>query len=92
MIYIEKIEIEGFKSYKNKTILEGFDLNFNCITGSNGSGKSNIIDAVAFLLGISTLSIIRACRYKDLLYKDGKNESNYAKVEIIFKSRHFSLI
>lgn len=88
MIYIEKIEIEGFKSYKNKTILEGFDLNFNCITGSNGSGKSNIIDAVAFLLGISALSIIRAFRYKDLLYKDGKNESKYAKVEIIFKSRH----
>lgn len=88
MIFIQKIEINGFKSYKNKTIFENFDLNFNCITGTNGSGKSNAIDAISFVLGLSNLSIIRASRLQDLIYKDGKNVGKTAKVEITFGTKN----
>lgn len=48
--------IEGFKSYGSRTEIHGFDKEFNAITGLNGSGKSNILDAICFVLGISNLS------------------------------------
>ena len=59
---IDQLEIEGFKSYKEKTILKNFGDHFNTITGNNGCGKSNILDSICFVLGISNLNIIRASR------------------------------
>lgn len=54
-MYIEEIIIDGFKSYATRTVVSGFDPTFNAITGLNGSGKSNILDAICFVLGISKL-------------------------------------
>ena len=51
--------IDGFKSYGQRTEIEGFDQAFNAITGLNGSGKSNILDAICFLLGITNLTHVR---------------------------------
>jgi DNA repair exonuclease SbcCD ATPase subunit len=53
---IEELIIEGFKSYAVRTDIKGWDPEFNAITGLNGSGKSNILDAICFVLGISNLS------------------------------------
>jgi structural maintenance of chromosome 2 len=55
-MYIEEIIVEGFKSYATRTVISGFDPSFNAITGLNGSGKSNILDAICFVLGITNLS------------------------------------
>ena len=52
----QEIVIDGFKSYAQRTVVSGFDPLFNAITGLNGSGKSNILDAICFVLGISNLS------------------------------------
>ena len=52
--------IDGFKSYGQRTVIDGFDEAFNAITGLNGSGKSNILDAICFLLGITNLSHVSA--------------------------------
>lgn len=52
---IKKIEIEGFKSYSQREVVDKLDPQFNAITGLNGSGKSNILDAICFLLGITNL-------------------------------------
>lgn len=54
-MYIEEIILEGFKSYANRTVISGWDPEFNAITGLNGSGKSNILDAICFVLGIENL-------------------------------------
>lgn len=56
LMFIEEIIIDGFKSYATRTVVSGFDPNFNAITGLNGSGKSNILDSICFVLGISNLS------------------------------------
>jgi structural maintenance of chromosome 2 len=45
-MYIERLIINGFKSYREHTVIDGFDHFFNAITGPNGSGKSNILDAI----------------------------------------------
>lgn len=55
-MYVKSIVIDGFKSYGKRTEITGFDKEFNAITGLNGTGKSNILDAICFVLGISNLS------------------------------------
>lgn len=55
-MYIKQVTIDGFKSYAQRTVISGFDPLFNAITGLNGSGKSNILDSICFLLGITNLS------------------------------------
>ncbi len=55
-MYIEEITLEGFKSYATRVNVPNFDPFFNAITGLNGSGKSNILDSICFVLGITNLS------------------------------------
>jgi hypothetical protein len=55
-MHIEEIILDGFKSYATRTSIAQWDPSFNAITGLNGSGKSNILDAICFVLGISNLS------------------------------------
>jgi structural maintenance of chromosome 2 len=58
-MFIEAITIDGFKSYSRRTEVAGFDPCFNAITGLNGTGKSNILDSICFVLGITNLSQVR---------------------------------
>jgi structural maintenance of chromosome 2 len=58
-MHILKIIVDGFKSYSERTNVEDLDPSFNAITGLNGSGKSNILDAICFVMGISRPSLIR---------------------------------
>lgn len=54
-MHISEVVIDGFKSYANRTVISGFDPLFNAITGLNGTGKSNILDSICFVLGITNL-------------------------------------
>ncbi|CAK5079295.1 unnamed protein product [Meloidogyne enterolobii] len=81
---IKKIEIEGFKSYSQLEVVNKLDPQFNAITGLNGSGKSNILDAICFLLGITNLANVRAHSLSDLVYKQGQAGINRATVTITF--------
>uniref|UniRef100_A0A671RLL4 Structural maintenance of chromosomes protein n=1 Tax=Sinocyclocheilus anshuiensis TaxID=1608454 RepID=A0A671RLL4_9TELE len=83
-MYIKSIVLEGFKSYAERTEINGFDTFFNAITGLNGSGKSNILDSICFLLGISNLSQVRATNLQDLVYKNGLAGITKATVSITF--------
>lgn len=46
------------RSYTNVPLTPGFDESFNAITGLNGSGKSNILDAICFVLGITNMTSV----------------------------------
>lgn len=59
-MWIKEVVIDGFKSYAERTEIGEFDPQFNAITGLNGSGKSNILDSICFVLGISNLSQVRS--------------------------------
>lgn len=54
-MYIKTLILDGFKSYGKRTEIQGFDREFTAITGLNGTGKSNILDSICFVLGISNL-------------------------------------
>ncbi|TNN83531.1 Structural maintenance of chromosomes protein 2 [Liparis tanakae] len=89
-MYIKSIILEGFKSYAQRTEINGFDPLFNAITGLNGSGKSNILDSICFLLGISNLSHVRASNLQDLVYKNGQGGITKASVSITFDNSNKS--
>uniref|UniRef100_A0AAX7VHP5 Structural maintenance of chromosomes protein 2 n=1 Tax=Astatotilapia calliptera TaxID=8154 RepID=A0AAX7VHP5_ASTCA len=89
-MYIKSIIIEGFKSYAQRTEINGFDPLFNAITGLNGSGKSNILDSICFLLGISNLTHVRASNLQDLVYKNGQGGITKATVSITFDNSNKS--
>ncbi|KAF2979405.1 hypothetical protein EK904_006474 [Melospiza melodia maxima] len=89
-MYIKSIVLEGFKSYAQRTEINGFDPLFNAITGLNGSGKSNILDSICFVLGISNLSQVRAASLQDLVYKNGQAGITKATVSINFDNSNKS--
>ena len=86
-MHIKEIIIDGFKSYAVKTTIQGFDRHFNAITGLNGSGKSNIFDSICFLLGISSLTNVRASNLQELIYNKGNTGITKASVTIIFDNK-----
>ncbi|KAF2718653.1 structural maintenance of chromosome protein 2 [Polychaeton citri CBS 116435] len=82
---ITELVIDGFKSYSHRTVVSPWDPTFNSITGLNGSGKSNILDAICFCLGITTYSTLRASGgVQDLIYKRGQAGVTKASVTIVF--------
>ncbi|KAL0480513.1 structural maintenance of chromosome [Acrasis kona] len=85
-MYISEIIIDGFKSYASRTVLSGFDQSFNAITGLNGSGKSNILDAICFVLGISNLNQVRVTNLQELVFKQGQAGVTKASVTIVFNN------
>ncbi|NXY18119.1 SMC2 protein, partial [Atrichornis clamosus] len=83
-MHIKSIVLEGFKSYAQRTEIRDFDPLFNAITGLNGSGKSNILDSICFVLGISNLSQVRVSNLQELVYKSGQAGITKATVSINF--------
>ncbi|GBF88023.1 structural maintenance of chromosomes 2-like [Raphidocelis subcapitata] len=83
-MYIKEVSIDGFKSYAQRVTLSNFDPGFNAITGLNGSGKSNILDSICFVMGIKNLAQVRAGSLQELVYKQGSAGITKASVSITF--------
>ena len=81
--YITNLKLRGFKSFNNHTNLQ-FGSGFNCIAGANGSGKSNVLDALCFVLGRLSTKSIRADNYGDLIYTKDGNKAKGGFVSITF--------
>lgn len=77
---LTKLRMKNFKSFKNVSI--PFTRGFTAIAGANGSGKSNIMDALLFALGETSLKSIRASRLTDLVYSGAPAGENYAVVNL----------
>lgn len=82
---LKQIELYGFKSFAEKTILN-FDDEINGIVGPNGSGKSNIVDAIKWCLGEQSLREIRAKTPLDVIFNgsESKSPSNWCEVTLVF--------
>ena len=88
MPYIKKIELKGFKSFGPQTVKVVLDKGFTVITGPNGSGKTNIIDAMLFSLGELSTRRMRAENAAKLIFHGsptaGLDKARMAKVIIQF--------
>ncbi len=84
--WIEKITLEGFKSYGKERVEIPLGQGFIGIVGPNGAGKSNIGDAISFCLGIATAKTLRAKNLSYLIYSKNSDRADYAYVEVHFKN------
>jgi len=75
--------MKGFKSFARQTVVT-FDPKLSGVVGRNGSGKSNILDAISFVLGIRAMSVMRAKRGAELIYNGGPKgvSAPFAQVKI----------
>src|SRR3989344_5421230 len=80
-MYLQKIEIQGFKSFAEPTTLI-FNKELTAIVGPNGSGKSNIADAIRWVLGEQSLKLLRGKKSEDVIFagSDKKSRLGFAKV------------
>lgn len=89
MIRLEKIVVQGFKSFKRPVTML-FPSNFTVVTGPNGCGKSNWGDAIAFVLGRASSKHLRAKKAQDLIFHGSKSKqaAEYAKVNLVFSNEN----
>src|SRR3990167_6087900 len=82
---LKTLELNGFKSFSQKTILE-FNNSIVCIVGPNGSGKSNVVEAIRYVLGEQSMKSMRGKTGSDLIFKGSKNlpKGTKATVTIYF--------
>ncbi|MFC1598681.1 chromosome segregation SMC family protein [Patescibacteria group bacterium] len=88
-MYLEKLEIQGFKSFAKKTILEfpekvNSSKGITAIVGPNGSGKSNLSDAIRWVLGEQSIKTLRGKKSQDVIFSgsDKKARLGYAEVSL----------
>ena len=83
-MHIKQVVISGFRSFRNQSENEPFSPKHNVIVGRNGSGKSNILDSICLVLGISNLSQVRVGNLQELVYKQGQAGVTKASVTVVF--------
>lgn len=85
-MYIEEVNIEGFKSFSETTSM-GFQPGIGVIIGNNGVGKSNILDAIVWALGENGLDRLRCYESEELFFSGSKKypPAEKIRVELLFK-------
>jgi len=87
-MYLEKLEVQGFKSFahKNKLIfsglIDGQKRGLTAIVGPNGSGKSNVADSIRWALGEQSLKTLRGKKSEDIIFSGSDQKSQLSLAEV----------
>lgn len=84
-MYLKRLEMQGFKSFADKTILE-FMPGITTVIGPNGSGKSNISDAIRWVLGEQSMKSLRGAKSEDVIFAGTQNRKSlgFAEASLVF--------
>lgn len=80
-MYLSKLEIIGFKSFANRTVLK-FDPGMTAIVGPNGCGKSNVVDAIRWALGEQKASILRSDLMENVIFNGSRFRKSLGMSEV----------
>jgi chromosome segregation protein len=83
-MHIRRLELQGFKSFKDKTVIH-FDDGITGIVGPNGCGKSNVVDAFFWVMGEQNARHLRGQSMDDLIFSgaDKAPPASYAEVTLL---------
>lgn len=90
-VYLKRIEIAGFKSFADKTVID-FENSVTAVVGPNGSGKSNITEAIRWVLGEQSAKSLRGGKMPDIIFagSDSRKPLNVAEVTVLLdNSDHY---
>ena len=84
-MYLKRLEMQGFKSFADKTILE-FKPGITSVIGPNGSGKSNIADAIRWVLGEQSIKELRGGKSADIIFAGTQSRKSlgFAEASLVF--------
>lgn len=84
-MYVKRLEMQGFKSFADKTVLE-FMPGITSVIGPNGSGKSNISDAIRWILGEQSIKSLRGAKTQDIIFAGTQNRKSlgFAEASLVF--------
>ncbi|MDQ0362922.1 chromosome segregation protein SMC [Breznakia pachnodae] len=93
-MFLKRIELQGFKSFADKTVIE-FENEVTGIVGPNGCGKSNVNDAIRWVLGEQSAKSLRGGSMSDVIFSgsEGRKAVNMAEVTLVFDNtkKHFDV-
>lgn len=84
-MYLKRLELQGFKSFADKTVLELMP-GLTTVIGPNGSGKSNISDAIRWVLGEQSMKSLRGTKSEDIIFAGTQNRKSlgFAEASLVF--------
>lgn len=84
-MYLRRLELQGFKSFADKTVLELMP-GLTTVIGPNGSGKSNISDAIRWVLGEQSMKSLRGTKSEDIIFAGTQNRKSlgFAEASLVF--------
>ena len=85
-MYLKRLELYGFKSFADKTVLE-FMPGITTVIGPNGSGKSNISDAIRWVLGEQSMKSLRGVKSEDIIFSGTQSRKSLRICRMLYSNR-----